>query len=214
MDALLRRREMMTGRETPAPIYPYPTVEYLENTGGSFIDTGYYPSNNTDIEMAVMVVASNASSLTRFFETRNAYMDRNYGILNYGDSNNQIQYRFGNDKASGTKLTYGVRHKLSTVGNKLYVDDQLTVTAPSRTFQCNRTLVLWSYVNGSSAPSSGNDERFRLYYCKIYSSGTLTHDFIPVREESVGCLYDKVTMQLFYNGGSNPFVIGPDINTL
>ena len=51
----------------------------------------------------------------------------------------------------------------------------------------------------------------RIYYFKIYqNNNVLVRDFVPVRVEQIGYLYDKVTGQFFRNSGSGTFVLGPD----
>lgn len=52
--------------------------------------------------------------------------------------------------------------------------------------------------------------RNRLYWCKVYEDGVLTHDLIPVRKGSVGYMYDRVSGQLYGNVGSGAFILGPD----
>lgn len=53
-----------------------------------------------------------------------------------------------------------------------------------------------------------------LYYsAKIYSGSTLVRDFIPVRKNGVGYLWDKVTEQLFGNANdSGAFSYGSDVS--
>lgn len=50
-----------------------------------------------------------------------------------------------------------------------------------------------------------------IYYCKIKQNGTLVRDFIPVRIDTTGYLYDKVSGTLFGNSGSGSFTLGNDI---
>lgn len=54
----------------------------------------------------------------------------------------------------------------------------------------------------------------RIFACKIWRSGVLVRDFIPVRftnelGQSEGAMYDRVSGQLFRNQGTGAFVIGP-----
>lgn len=53
---------------------------------------------------------------------------------------------------------------------------------------------------------------FRFYSGKIWdSSYALVRDFIPVRIDTTGYLYDNVSKQLFGNSGTGDFVLGPDV---
>lgn len=64
-----------------------------------------------------------------------------------------------------------------------------------------------------------NDKgRNRLYWCKVYEDGVLTHDLIPVRVGDVGCMYDRACPHggplgngLYMNMGSGAFALGRDI---
>lgn len=50
-----------------------------------------------------------------------------------------------------------------------------------------------------------------VHALSIKKNGSLVRDFIPVRVGNDGCMYDKVTKQLFENAGSGSFTIGNDI---
>lgn len=60
---------------------------------------------------------------------------------------------------------------------------------------------------------SFNGINVRIGRNKLYHNGEIVRDFVPVRIGTVGYMYDKVSEQLFSNMGSNPFIIGNDINT-
>lgn len=51
----------------------------------------------------------------------------------------------------------------------------------------------------------------RIYYMKIYENSVLIRDFIPVRKDGIGYMYDRVSGQLFGNAGTGSFILGPDI---
>ena len=69
-----------------------------------------------------------------------------------------------------------------------------------------------STVNNNGSPRA-SQSGIRFYWAKIYSGGTLVRDFIPVRKNGVGYLYDKVSGTLFGNAGSGSFTYGNDVNT-
>jgi len=51
----------------------------------------------------------------------------------------------------------------------------------------------------------------KIASCKLYKDNNiLVRDFIPVRKDGVGYMFDKVTNQLFGNNGTGEFVLGPD----
>jgi len=48
-----------------------------------------------------------------------------------------------------------------------------------------------------------------MQYCKIYENNLLVRDYIPVKVNEIGYMYDKVSGQLFGNTGTGTFIIGP-----
>lgn len=67
----------------------------------------------------------------------------------------------------------------------------------------------------------GNNQRVstyagRIYSCRLYSGGAMTHDFVPIRflnedGEWEGAMYDFVSGELFRNQGTGAFSYGPDL---
>ena len=65
--------------------------------------------------------------------------------------------------------------------------------------------------------------KVRNYSAKLYDSGVLVRDMIPVRVGAVGAVYDKRGTGgmnpdgsarndgMYYNRGTGAFVVGPDI---
>ena len=49
----------------------------------------------------------------------------------------------------------------------------------------------------------------KLYWLKFYQNNILVRDFIPVKLNNIGYMYDKVSKQLFGNVGSGSFTCGP-----
>ena len=54
--------------------------------------------------------------------------------------------------------------------------------------------------------------RCRIGHTRIWMYDVLVRDFIPVVRDSVGCMYDKVSKQLFYNQGTGNFIVGPRVS--
>lgn len=51
----------------------------------------------------------------------------------------------------------------------------------------------------------------RIYSFSISTKGKKLIDFIPVRVNNVGYMYDKVSGKLFGNVGTGEFILGPDL---
>ena len=54
----------------------------------------------------------------------------------------------------------------------------------------------------------------RFYYCKIWESGVLVKDIVPVRKGTTICFYDRVSNQVYYNEGVGVLEAGPEANNL
>lgn len=66
---------------------------------------------------------------------------------------------------------------------------------------------------GEEIPSSAAAfSKFRLHGFTFTMNGSVIRDFIPVRINDVGCLYDRVEGVIYENQGSGQFVVGPDVN--
>ena len=66
--------------------------------------------------------------------------------------------------------------------------------------------------NGGTLAGVGGIAYVRVAAFKMYSGGTLVRDFVPVRKDGVGYLYDQVTETLFGNANeSGAFTYGSDV---
>lgn len=186
-------------------------VEYIQSSGTQYIELPYKPNQDTSMEISVAVAVGNGTANSQFFETRNAAWSREYALINFGDSNNFLQARYG-DKSSGTeirsRLDEGTIYKIEYKKNVVYVDDTLAVTLTNYTFQSDCYLTLFGYNNGGSITAAPGSPQ--IYYMKIYDGNTLAMDLIPVRKGQVGYMYDKISRQLLANAGTGDFILGLD----
>jgi hypothetical protein len=188
-------------------------VEYLQSSGTQYIELPYKPNQDTSMEISASVAVGNGAVVSQFFETRNAAWSREYALINFGDSNNLLQARFGN-KSGGTRignhLAEGTVYKIEYRKNDVYVDDVFVVTLTNYTFQSDHYLALFGYNNGGAITAAAGSPQ--IHYMKIYDGDTLAMDLIPVRIGQVGYMYDKVSRQLLTNAGTGDFVLGSDKN--
>ena len=84
-----------------------------------------------------------------------------------------------------------------------------TVTTNSNDFSGGGTIALFmdsSYgVSSYALPS-----KIRIYNAKVKSDGKVILDVIPVKINSIGYMYDRVSRQFFGNTGTGDFILGPD----
>ena len=86
-----------------------------------------------------------------------------------------------------------------------------TQTATNNTF--NTGVNIWLFCVNGDGIQRGKLAGVRFYTAKFYDGSTLVRDFIAVRKDGVGYLYDQVSGQLFGNAGSGSFTYGNDVNT-
>ena len=198
---------MMLGARTGAwakagaPL-PYDAeVEYLESTGTQWIDTGYVLS------------ASDRIVVQAYFQTDD--YTGNKLLLGVSDPKLWITSglcRFnGENHASINNLCkHGAWNSISI--DKDYCTCNGTAVHMSEGTFLDNSLSLWLF-SANAASESLSKTNGRISSCKIYHSGVLVRDYIPVRVGMVGYMYDRVSGQLFGNQGTGAFIIGPDKTT-
>lgn len=183
---------------------PYDSeVEYLESSENQFIDTGIIISSNIGILADIQMT----NSVGWFFGGGEGYLINEFGIMT--DANYSI-FRFGNKEVRLTplrnteKITFDnlENPNVLKVGNLIY-------TTTYNTFTSAATIYLFTNkrINTAVRGTVG----LRIFYFKIYYSGILVRDFIPVRKGNIGYMYDKVSGKLFENKGTGNFILGQDV---
>ena len=185
-------------------------VEYLESTGTQYIDTGVSTAEGicTEAKFKINTITnSNQAVFGKVGVTSGSTSRYFFGIQS--SSSDLFYYAFNDIYQTNKQQDTNIHTVLfDSVNNILKIDDNSwTLSGDLRTN--SETIYLFSahYGNISSNPMSG-----RIYYTKIWNSGTLVRSFIPVRDENnVGYMFDEVTGQLFGNAGSGSFGIGNDL---
>jgi hypothetical protein len=66
--------------------------------------------------------------------------------------------------------------------------------------------------NNNGAPLTGETTYMAVRSFQIFgANGALVRDYIAVRKNGVGCLYDRVSGTFFYNAGTGSFAFGSDV---
>jgi hypothetical protein len=184
-------------------------VEYLEvgNTANCYINTGILPSSSISIVAQIQVLDNYFGFL---FEGGNNSGSAELGFLLKGN-NSEVSFRYGNKNVASKQITFPSEpFIISSLDNpRTLVVNGTKVSADANTFSSQNSIYLFGQHRNAS--SGGTAKNSRVYYFKMYNSGTLVRDFVPVRVGSVGYMYDKVSGQLFGNSGTGNFVLGPDL---
>ena len=182
-------------------------VEYIANTGSSYINTGYNPNSTTRVETKFKMNESPTSFKWLFLSRAENVAGGGFGFGCV--TSGYISSEFNDRQTSTDKLivdTYYIIDKnrnLCTYNNK-------TLTNANSTFSVNYPLPIFA-LNNMGTITSGVFPLANCYYFRIYDNDTLVRDLIPVRDENnVGYMLDLLTNTLYANAGSGSFAIGED----
>lgn len=179
----------------------YQQVEYIENQGGQYIDTGIKACMNNIRCVCDMAAMSDADSA--FFGSRGSY------YLFYNFANNYFWPISRANTIEGTLV----------VGNKYHVDwdkGAFTVTGEDGVYQnatrSNATQDTQNMYIFNFNPRDGRQSLARVYYFKIYDNNALVRDFVPCyrKADGVAGLYDKKNGVFYPSAGGGNFAVGAD----
>lgn len=184
----------------------YTEVEYVQNTGTSYLDIAFKPNTNTRILTEMQAVSS--SNYPRLFGagTWNAAAGINLAYQSDGGSNCLHINWYGRTSWSYyTSFNFDYnKHTYDLNKNYLYRDGTLVgSTSYTTSYQSSDYLGVFTYIaNGRPSSSSyWGQEHFKgkMYSFQIYDNGTLVRDLVPCIKDSdntVGA-YDIVN-DVFY----------------
>ena len=193
--------------EKSSPVLPYDAeVEYLRNTGlTQYINTG--------------VLGGEGLRIVTTFTSRQSVRDK-WAIASI-DTNARIYviYQYPAGKYGGGYGNYFSGSASMAVGQKVNLDIEYTssqqiikIDGTSYSFNKNSftgTVTKPLYLFGRSGGLSS-------FLCdigrtQIYMNGVLVRDYIPVRKNGVGYMYDTLDGELHGNDGTGSFTLGPDV---
>lgn len=198
--------------DKPAPSH-LKFVEYIESNSDklAYIDTGYVPNANTEIEMDFAFIQADLSEKTYVF-----------GV--YGQSGMRFQFSYGpedcmfgfgpwsNFDNAVTGFAYNTnRHVVKYVHNDgFYFDGTKVVpkegvdlvTWEGGTWDWNDPTGKNLYLGACNANGSVNANigPIRIYSCKIWDNGELVRNFLPAQTDlGAAVLYDAVRRKIHSN---------------
>ena len=187
MGMMINRRRAYGGSKE----LPYDAeIEYLKGDGHCYIDTLYFPTTATEIEIK-QTNGNGFSWGVRAGHTVGVWKNTIYWYRAYR-----------NYPQSGISVIYIGKGIVTLNGQQIQTYEPITarMTLP---------IALFCWHDNSYA-QTGNDN-VTIYYFKVWEDNTLVLDLIPVRVGNVGYMYDKVSKQLFGNAGTGNFILGPDV---
>ena len=197
----------------------YTRLEYLQSTGTQYIDTGFYPNQNS--RMIIDFYADRSEKSTVAYTGYSTA----FGVsLSTNDVNNKMLVYTG--AATGSMGGVWIITSVYENGTGRYLvdinKDTATVTASdgsviSHTYQRNSyqlTTTLYLFGGNRDDTLLQTASTIKIYNAKLYDNGAIVRDFIPVRRNRDGILgmYDTVTGTFFTNSGTGTFIAGSDTN--
>ena len=184
-------------------------LQYITSNGGQYLDSGFYPDQDTKVEMDAQ--AASIQSIGAFwFGTRTSSASKafNAALITSG-------FWWGYHTTSGSVNFSANKEKLKVIADKNVLSVSGSITAQSTqnygVFRCTHSLILLALWENSgiytNTQFSGN-----TYSCRIYDNGTLVRDYIAAKltDGTVG-LYDKLNGLLYINIGTGAFTAGPEV---
>ncbi len=168
----------------PGPPYDA-QVEYLQGDGSAYIDTNIAVKDATRVE--ILFYSPTGSSKTVFGNTTTS-TSSGYPASVWVEGGGVKYYAVGQSAVKLGDLNTDVSADFTIPTN--------AVTSSIYMFKANNYL---------------GHNGFKCYRCKLYNGSELIRDFIPVRKDNVGYMYDNVSGRLFGNVGTGSFTYGNDV---
>ena len=185
----------------------YIACEYLESTGTQYIDTGYYATTTSGINIDYAYTASGNAGLCGIFQGQEPRTDTLF-ITTLSGQTSTVMYLIsrGGELTNNVIPTLGTKYngKINYLNNgKLIIDNSKTGNDGSNGVVSSRTIKLFCRdYNGNLAYTNA-----RIYRCQISEGTTLVRDLIPCLDTNgVPCMYDVITKQTYYNAGTGNFL--------
>ena len=195
------KSKVMTKRSLPYDA----EIEYLQSTGTQLIDTGIQGGTSCEYSLTFQVLSENISYAHLCGSSNPATAPQIY--IEKTSTTMRAVWNGRNMINIFSSSAFYEKHTIDYKEGGLYLDDVLKASPGLLGFG-NLNFCLFGY-HGENLPIKA-----KIFACKIWKDGSLIRDYIPVRVEQVGYMYDKVSEQLFGNSGTGSFTLGKDITTV
>ena len=187
----------------------YQWLDYIQNTGVEYINTGYPAPEGFVSEAVVEYVTKSGGYILGSHNLAAPWGRNGYGI------NGKGYWEIGTGDtypASSSQVALNTRYtvKVSSVKGNSYMDvnGSRVISTTDSSSRCSDNI--WVFHNQYYEHNGRTVSQIRLYSLKFWlPNGTLIRDFVPCISPSgkVG-LYDKVTKRFFGNSGSGYLIAG------
>ena len=175
-------------------------LEYIQSSGTQYVDTGFKPNQNTEIQLDVAFLGSVGSNIAGVRNSNSDATNR-FGIITFSSASKIGA--FFRDSAIQAISFDANRHSYKLKKSGLELDGTSYGSANGGSFSCTYNIALFGWNNGSDGIAATSS---RVYACKIYDNGTLVRDYIPCQKPdgTIG-LWDDVNSVFYGNAGTGTF---------
>lgn len=202
-------KSLLIGEEVKTSRLPdgYTEVEYIQSSGGQYINTGFKPDYNTRVVMDVSGLANQGLQFPLGAKDQDSSTAANqFGMFRNSATTIRCDY-FGTNKT----VTVSDTTVRTTIDFNKNVCTMWGVTATMTAVSSGAvsyTMYLFAQNTANVIVSSAY-AIMRMYSCQIYDNGTLVRDFVPCTNSSGAAgLYDLVNNTFYGNSGSGSFTAG------
>ena len=184
----------------------YTQVEYIQSSGTQYIDTRFYPNNNTRVVMDAQITTIGTKGQF-FFGARGASYAKSFAFM-YSTDGPSLKSSYGTANTKATSKDFTARMLIDKNKNVCTLNSEV-ITHTASTFQS--TIMMYLFASNENG-TTNYYATMRLYSCQIYDNGTLIRNFVPCKNASgVAGLYDLVNKLFFTNSGSGTFTVGATV---
>lgn len=187
-------------------------IEYLQGDGASYIDTGIVDKGQYKIYVSASITWPTTSNQFAFLYGYNAGWATTARVAR-AQQGGYFYIWYNSTEKQSAKFTQTILN-IEDIPTAFNVNGTALWSRSSATINNAHNLFLFAR-NNNGTPEWGNSAdgkaSIKYHYCRIYNGNTLLINLIPVRVGTVGCMYDKISGNLFYNQGTGSFTLGPDI---
>jgi len=195
-------------------------IEYLQNSSiYEYIDTGISTYNSMiGIDCVINLGDYEHDKWVLGYNNYQGADTGGFQIGLYSDQLYASMYNSYKTVGSFVKINYDNTNKndwyhiiMNCLDTVVDINNNLSSNTQIYDFGINGGNIYLYGRNGSLDHSQYVKVGSKIASCKLYKDNNiLVRDFIPVRKDGVGYMFDKVTKQLFGNNGTGEFILGPD----
>lgn len=166
-------------KERYKPTFPddFQEIEYIQSTGTQYIDTGFYPNQDSSVEVDHKINSFpqqyNAPYGTRVSNTKQLQ------VIYANNNNSRYDFRYGNKDTyiqNGKDIT--TRRIVKQDKNICYIDGTQVATITANTFDTTYPM----YLFATNAENSANfNSAMTLYNAKLSDNSTTVRSFVPAK---------------------------------